>query len=75
MAFSLSFWNVDGYFRFTAEEPDWGYNTFGMLSDLTSVSNAQQRSIIEDDSVNLKVLVRVMEDPTGVLWRDLSFVK
>jgi hypothetical protein len=64
---------LDAHHRFIAEECDWGFTRFSELRKLLNVSEGQTRPTIEDDSAEVSVFVRVLEDPTGVLWH--NFVK
>ncbi|KAF9649112.1 cysteine proteinase [Thelephora ganbajun] len=57
--------------RFTAEESDWGFNftRFNELRKLFQPQPDRNHPTIEGDSVVVSVCVRVLEDPTGVMWR------
>jgi len=63
----------DAHHRFTAKECDWGTTRFGDLRKLSQAQPGQDRPIIEEDSAVVSVYMRVLEDPTGVLWH--NFVK
>ncbi|CAL1704393.1 unnamed protein product [Somion occarium] len=56
--------------RFIAEECDWGFTRFSELRKLFSVQDGHSRPTIEDESAEVSVFVRVLEDPTGVLWHN-----
>lgn len=56
--------------RFIAEECDWGFTRFSELRKLFNVQEGHTRPTIEDESANISVFVRVLEDPTGVLWHN-----
>ncbi|KAF7793175.1 hypothetical protein EIP86_004284 [Pleurotus ostreatoroseus] len=56
--------------RFIAEECDWGFTRFSELRKLFSVQDGHSRPTIEDESAIVSVFVRVLEDPTGVLWHN-----
>ncbi|EKM55554.1 uncharacterized protein PHACADRAFT_256265 [Phanerochaete carnosa HHB-10118-sp] len=56
--------------RFIAEECDWGFTRFSELRKLFSVQDGHARPTIEDESAIVSVFVRVLEDPTGVLWHN-----
>ncbi|KAL1944539.1 hypothetical protein VTO73DRAFT_2969 [Trametes versicolor] len=56
--------------RFIAEECDWGFTRFSELRKLFSVQDGHTRPTIEDESADVSVFVRVLEDPTGVLWHN-----
>lgn len=64
---------VDAHHRFIAEECDWGFTRFSELRKLFNVQEGHPRPTIEDESADITVYVRVLEDPTGVLWH--NFVK
>ena len=63
----------DAHHRFIAEECDWGFTRFSELRKLFSVQDGHTRPTIEDEAAEVSVFVRVLEDPTGVLWH--NFVK
>ncbi|CAE6431473.1 unnamed protein product [Rhizoctonia solani] len=55
--------------RFIAEECDWGFTRFHDLRKLfTGIEG--RRPIIEGDEADITVFVRVLKDPTGVLWHN-----
>ncbi|ORX33688.1 hypothetical protein BD324DRAFT_666297 [Kockovaella imperatae] len=58
--------------RFVAEECDWGFTRFVDLRKLYSVdaANGKSRPTIENDEVEITAFVRVLKDPTGVLWHN-----
>ena len=64
---------IDAHHRFIAEECDWGFTLFSELRKLFNVQEGHSRPIIEEESAMVSVFVRVLEDPTGVLWH--NFVK
>ena len=64
---------IDAHHRFIAEECDWGFTRFSELRKLFSVQDGHTRPTIEDETADVSVFVRVLEDPTGVLWH--NFVK
>ena len=64
---------TDAHHRFIAEECDWGFTRFSELRKLFTVQDGYNRPTIEDECANISVFVRVLEDPTGVLWH--NFVK
>jgi hypothetical protein len=63
----------DAHHRFVAEECDWGFTRFSELRKLFSIQEGNVRPTIEEESADITVYVRVLEDPTGVLWH--NFVK
>ncbi|ORY78391.1 putative ubiquitin carboxyl-terminal hydrolase 5 [Leucosporidium creatinivorum] len=56
--------------RFTNEEQDWGFTRFVELRKLFSVSEGRPKPIIENDETVITAFVRVLKDPTGVLWHN-----
>ncbi|TFK29868.1 ubiquitin carboxyl-terminal hydrolase 5 [Coprinopsis marcescibilis] len=56
--------------RFIAEECDWGFTRFSELRKLFHAVEGQAHPTIEDESADVTVFVRVLEDPTGVLWHN-----
>ena len=58
----------DGHHRFTAKESDWGFARFGELNKLFQPQPDCDCPVIEEDSALVSAYVRVLEDPTGVLW-------
>ena len=71
--FKLLILYSDANHRFIAEECDWGFTRFSELRKLFNVQEGHLRPTIEDESADITVYVRVLEDPTGVLWH--NFVK
>ena len=64
---------TDANHRFIAEECDWGFTRFSELRKLFHIQEGNSRPTIEDETADITVYVRVLEDPTGVLWH--NFVK
>ncbi|KAF2865809.1 hypothetical protein BDV95DRAFT_553981 [Massariosphaeria phaeospora] len=57
--------------RFTAEEGDWGFTRFAELRRLFSPQwDDRERPMVENNSANVTAYVRVLKDPTGVLWHN-----
>jgi len=63
----------DARHRFITEEPDWGFTRFSELPKLLHPRPGHNRPMIEEDSTVFSAYVRVLEDPTGVLWH--NFIK
>jgi ubiquitin carboxyl-terminal hydrolase 7 len=60
--------------RFTPEEGDWGFTRFAELRKLFSNSWEEKgRPMVEDNAANVTAYIRVLKDPTGVLWH--NFIK
>ncbi|RGB42735.1 ubiquitin carboxyl-terminal hydrolase 5 [Rhizophagus diaphanus] len=77
--FALVLWNPEdptqyiyhhAHHRFTAEESDWGFTRFYDLRKLLTPCENRTRALIENDSTNITAFVRVLKDPTGVLWHN-----
>ena len=62
----------DAHHRFVPEECDWGFTRFHDLRKLYNAQDHQKRPIIEDDAAEVTVFVRVLKDPTGVLWHNFQ---
>ncbi|KAK7466969.1 ubiquitin-specific protease ubp15 [Stygiomarasmius scandens] len=56
--------------RFIAEECDWGFTRFSELRKLFNTQEGHSRPTIEGEAADISVFVRVLEDPTGVLWHN-----
>lgn len=57
--------------RFTAEEGDWGFTKFAELRRLfASAFDDRGRPMVENGCANITAYVRVVKDPTGVLWHN-----
>lgn len=62
--------------RYTPNETDWGFNVLVKLSDIQTPAPPTQspslpaRAILENDSLAIVACVRVLKDPTGVLWHN-----
>lgn len=63
----------DAHHRFVAEECDWGFTRFADLRKLHLPTDGRGRPTIDGDEVEVTAFVRVLKDPTGVLWH--NFVK
>ncbi|RHZ60946.1 hypothetical protein Glove_350g9 [Diversispora epigaea] len=77
--FALVLWNPDdptnyihhhAHHRFTAEESDWGFTRFYDFRKLFNPSENRTRALIENDTTHITAFVRVLKDPTGVLWHN-----
>ncbi|GAM84050.1 hypothetical protein ANO11243_020410 [Dothideomycetidae sp. 11243] len=59
--------------RFTAEEGDWGFTRFADKNRIFATKfDDKERPLIENDSAKMTAYVRVMKDPTGVLWHNFN---
>ncbi|OJD10103.1 hypothetical protein AJ78_08750, partial [Emergomyces pasteurianus Ep9510] len=73
---SLVLWNSDSpeayisrevNFRFSVEGPDWGFTRFCELRELLG-HLGDKPSLLGNDEANITAYVRVIRDPTGILW-------
>ena len=59
--------------RFTAKEGDWGFTRFVELRKAFQQNwDGHERSLIENNEANLTIYVRILKDPTGVLWHNFE---
>jgi len=59
--------------RFTPEEGDWGFTKFFELRRLINGTMKHDgRPLIDDDAAVMTAYVRVVKDPTGVLWHSFN---
>ncbi|KAJ6146967.1 hypothetical protein N7497_008949 [Penicillium chrysogenum] len=59
--------------RFTAEEGDWGFTRFADLKGLFSHAwEGKSVPLVQDDEAIITAYVRVVKDPTGVLWHSFQ---
>ncbi|KAJ5586208.1 hypothetical protein N7450_005995 [Penicillium hetheringtonii] len=59
--------------RFTPDEGDWGFTRFYDLRSLFSEAWENKRvPLVQDDEANVTAYVRVVKDPTGVLWHSFQ---
>jgi ubiquitin carboxyl-terminal hydrolase 7 len=59
--------------RFTAEEGDWGFTRFADLKGLFSRAwEGKSVPLVQDDEAIITAYVRVVKDPTGVLWHSFQ---
>ncbi|KEI40875.1 uncharacterized protein L969DRAFT_86115 [Mixia osmundae IAM 14324] len=56
--------------RFNNEEQDWGFTRFVELRKLFTPADGRPRPVIENDETEITAFVRVLKDPTGVLWHN-----
>jgi len=60
--------------RFTAEEGDWGFTRFAEKNRIFATKfDDRDRPLVEGDTAKMTAYVRVLKDPTGVLWH--NFIK
>lgn len=58
--------------RFTAEDSDWGFTRFTEVRKLFAPWEGKDRPLVEGQEAMLTTYVRVMKDPTGVLWHNFT---
>ncbi|KAL4939277.1 hypothetical protein BDV06DRAFT_199293 [Aspergillus oleicola] len=59
--------------RFNADEGDWGFTRFCELRRLFHVPwEGRGVPLVQDDEANVTAYVRVVKDPTGVLWHSFQ---
>ena len=57
--------------RFTAEEGDWGFTRFADKNKIFAAKfDGADRPLVENDCAKMTAYVRVLKDPTGVLWHN-----
>lgn len=56
--------------RFNSLDTDWGFANFVDLGSLKYPSKGRNRGFLNDDKLNITVFVRILKDPTGVLWHN-----
>ena len=57
--------------RFTADEGDWGFTRFAELRRLFANEwDERGRPMVEGNAANVTAYIRVLKDPTGVLWHN-----
>ena len=60
--------------RFTADEGDWGFTRFAELRKIyASKYEEHDRPLVENNAAKVTAYVRIIKDPTGVLWH--NFIK
>lgn len=57
--------------RFTADEGDWGFTRFADKNKIFAAKfDNFDRPLVENDTAKVTAYVRVLKDPTGVLWHN-----
>nr|POE65665.1 ubiquitin carboxyl-terminal hydrolase 21 [Quercus suber] len=57
--------------RFTADEGDWGFTRFADKNRIFAPKfDDHDRPLVENDGAKMTAYVRVLKDPTGVLWHN-----
>lgn len=59
--------------RFNADEGDWGFTRFCELRRLFSAPfEGHGAPLVQNEEANVTAYVRVVKDPTGVLWHSFQ---
>ncbi|PPR04411.1 hypothetical protein CVT26_004236, partial [Gymnopilus dilepis] len=58
--------------RYTGKDDDWGFHRFYLLKDLLKPEEGQSKAVVEGNSMQIKAYVRLINDPTGVLWHSFE---
>lgn len=56
--------------RFNALDTDWGFASFIDLNHLKYPSKTRTSGLLNEGQLNISAFVRVLKDPTGVLWHN-----
>ncbi|CAK1366028.1 unnamed protein product [Cercospora beticola] len=57
--------------RFTADEGDWGFTRFADKNRIFAPKfDGRERPLVENGCARMTAYVRVLKDPTGVLWHN-----
>ncbi|KAI9822475.1 MAG: hypothetical protein M1827_000194 [Pycnora praestabilis] len=57
--------------RFNADEGDWGFTRFAEIRKLFAGQwEGRDRPMVENNTANVTAYVRIVKDPTGVLWHN-----
>ncbi|KAK5166488.1 ubiquitin-specific protease ubp15 [Saxophila tyrrhenica] len=61
----------EAHHRFTVDEGDWGFTRFADKNRIFAAKfDGHDRPMIENDCARVTAYVRVLKDPTGVLWHN-----
>lgn len=58
--------------RYVPDSPDWGFGNFYELRRLFTTQENFDNPLISNNKVNISAYIRILNDPTGVLWREMS---
>lgn len=61
------YFSQSAHHRFTSDESDWGFTRFTPLGNATENS---LETFLEDDSIRITTIIRVVKDPNGILWHN-----
>ena len=59
-------------YRFNPQWKEWGFRNFSTATQLLTVQELHTRPIVENELVDITAFVRVLDDRTGMLWRDFA---
>lgn len=63
---------TEAHHRFNQEEQDWGFTRFVELKKLYQAADNRAKPVIDNDETEITAFVRVLKDPTGVLWHNFQ---
>jgi ubiquitin carboxyl-terminal hydrolase 7 len=58
--------------RFTSEEADWGFSRLYDIRKLAYKHEDRDRPIVEGGETMISAYVKIVKDPTGVLWHNFN---
>jgi ubiquitin carboxyl-terminal hydrolase 7 len=65
--------NLVATHRYNADEGDWGFTRFFELRKLFHTEwDGQGVPLVQNDEANITAYVRIVKDPTGVLWHSFQ---
>lgn len=56
--------------RFSATDTDWGFANYIELESLKRRTSSKNSGFLSNGRLNVSVFVRILKDPTGVLWHN-----
>jgi hypothetical protein len=65
--------NLVATHRYNVDEGDWGFTRFFELRKLFHTQwDGQGVPLVQNDEANITAYVRIVKDPTGVLWHSFQ---
>lgn len=58
------------FHRFNVSDTDWGFSNIVDVNHLKYPSKGRLKPLLNDGSLNISVYIRILKDPTGVLWHN-----
>lgn len=58
--------------RFTNDESDWGFSRLYDIRKLAYNHSDRNRPILENGETMITCYIKIMKDPTGVLWHNFN---